>query len=241
MQQHPIPQNITGFEFKLVGALTLKQFLHLAGAGIVCFVLFVSIGSFIKWFFIIPAALVGLASAFLPINGMPFDKWVVAFIAAISSPARRIWYKEPKIIGFLAPEFSYYLRRSVPAKPAAVSNRGRLQAFFNQTQTQKRTDKLDIFRQTQLSSLDFGGEGQVAATPVQPTPAIPLTSLSAEHSVPPESPALAGPTEEGPESERPLVLTEIPSKENAPEKLADQEKQRERRSRKWQTNKRKGQ
>jgi len=156
MQQHPVPQNITGFEFKLVGFLTLKQFLYLAGAGIVSFIIFVSTGSILKWLFITPIVLLGLALAFVPILGMPFDRWVVAFIRAIGSPARRIWYKEPKIISFLAPEFSYYLRRSFSSNKPAPSDRTRLQSFLNQIQSQKKTNKLDALEQTRLSILDFG-------------------------------------------------------------------------------------
>ena len=31
MEQHPIPQQISSYEFKLVGEMTLKQFLKAAG------------------------------------------------------------------------------------------------------------------------------------------------------------------------------------------------------------------
>ncbi|EKD47460.1 MAG: hypothetical protein ACD_66C00049G0001, partial [uncultured bacterium] len=28
MEQHPVPQNVTGFQFKLIGDITLKQFAY---------------------------------------------------------------------------------------------------------------------------------------------------------------------------------------------------------------------
>ena len=31
MEQHPVPQNISGFQFRLIGDITLKQFGYLAG------------------------------------------------------------------------------------------------------------------------------------------------------------------------------------------------------------------
>jgi hypothetical protein len=170
MQQHPVPQNITGFEFKLVGFLTLKQFLYLAGPGIVSFIIFVATTSILKWLFITPIVLLGLALAFLPILGMSFDRWVVVFIRAITSPARRIWYKEPKIISFLAPEFSYYLRRSLSAKPVPVADRSRLQTFVSQIRSSKESDRLDIFERSQLASLGLGKIEQASPTAPAPGP-----------------------------------------------------------------------
>src|SRR3989338_3504339 len=112
MQQHPIPQNITGFEFKLIGFLTLRQFGYLAAAAIADFILYsaklpvfviVAIGG--------PITLLALALAFLPVNNLPFERWLAAFIKTIYSPNTRVWHREPKIIGFLEPQFSVYLRQ----------------------------------------------------------------------------------------------------------------------------------
>jgi len=170
MQEHPVPQNITGFEFKLVGFLTLRQFLYLAGAGIISFVFFVITPSFLKWLFIAPVVLLALAITFVPVNGITFDKWLLHLISALSSPARRIWYKEPKVISFLAPEFSYYLRRSASAKPVPVSDRSRLQTFISQIRSSKESDRLDIFEQDRLASLDLGKIEQASPTAPAPGP-----------------------------------------------------------------------
>jgi hypothetical protein len=155
MQQHPVPQNVTGFEFKLVGFLTLKQFLYLAGAGIISFIIFVSADSFLKWFFIAPVAGAGLALAFVPINGMVFDKWVVVFIKAITSPSRRIWYKKPKVLSFLEPQFAYYLRRPAAGTKVETVDRSRLENYLDQIKKEKQGNKLDNLERTRLSSLDF--------------------------------------------------------------------------------------
>ena len=155
MRQHPIPQNISAFEFKLVGFLTLKQFLYLAGVGILSFVLFVSTTSFLKWVFIVPLALLGLALAFFPVNGMPFDKWIVVFLRAITTPSKRVWRKEPKVISFLEPQFSYYLRRPPSKTPEKTADKGQLEALVAQIKAAKQQNKLDRAEQTRLGTLDF--------------------------------------------------------------------------------------
>ena len=40
MQQHPVPRNVTGFQFKLVGDMTLKQFGYLAGGVVMGYIAF---------------------------------------------------------------------------------------------------------------------------------------------------------------------------------------------------------
>ena len=94
MKQHPVPQNITSYQFRLVGDMTLKQFLELAAGivlGYLCFHL--SIPAFIKFPLIGFFSFLGFALAFLPIQGRPLDKWIINFIKSIYSPTRFIWKK----------------------------------------------------------------------------------------------------------------------------------------------------
>ena len=74
MDQHPIPRQITTFEFKLVGFLTIKQFVYL--------VIFVALGLAIYGLTPIPVlnvmlgvltASIGAAFAFIPINDRPME------------------------------------------------------------------------------------------------------------------------------------------------------------------------
>ncbi|MBU1032130.1 PrgI family protein, partial [Patescibacteria group bacterium] len=92
MEPHPIPQNVTYFQFKLIGDMTLKQFLYLAtGCGIayVLLVFFVSDFPVIAWPLIIISAGLGASFAFLPIASRPLDYWLAAFLKAIYSPTKR--------------------------------------------------------------------------------------------------------------------------------------------------------
>ena len=45
MDAHPIPQNVTSFQFKLVGEMTLKQFLYLATGMVIAYIFFVFLAS----------------------------------------------------------------------------------------------------------------------------------------------------------------------------------------------------
>jgi hypothetical protein len=98
MQQHPIPQNVTQYQFRLVGDMTLKQFLELAGGGLLAYLFFASNLIFIiKWPLVIVSFLLGAALAFFPIEDRPLDQWITNFLRAIYAPTRFIWQKTNKI------------------------------------------------------------------------------------------------------------------------------------------------
>ncbi len=98
-EAHPIPQNVTSFQFKLVGDMTLKQFGYLAaGAGLayLLFVFFSRNYPIITWPVIVISALLGVAFAFVPIGSRPLDHWLAAFLRAVYSPTKRVWAKNGK-------------------------------------------------------------------------------------------------------------------------------------------------
>jgi len=97
MEPHPIPQNVTTFQFHLVGDMTLRQFLYLAtGCGIAygLFVFLTPVYPLVAWPLAVISALSGTAFAFLPINSRPLDYWLGAFLKAIYSPTKRVWQKD---------------------------------------------------------------------------------------------------------------------------------------------------
>ena len=72
MEQHPIPRQITTFEFKLIGFMTLKQFLYLVvfvPAAYVVFKLFPI--PFLNFLLALAVAGIGAALAFVPIQDKP--------------------------------------------------------------------------------------------------------------------------------------------------------------------------
>lgn len=87
MEQHPIPQQISSYEFKLVGDMTLKQFLK-AATGIILAILINStqLMVLVKWPLMFLFAGGGLVLAFVPFEDRPLEAWIISFIKSIYSP-----------------------------------------------------------------------------------------------------------------------------------------------------------
>ncbi len=120
MEQHPVPQPITSYEFRLVGDMTLKQFLKLA-AGIVLALIVYAIDppSLIKWFLIFLFTAIGLGMAFFPFEGRSIDTWIIAFFKRIYSPTQFVWRPKGKPLPLVPPAQSLK-SPSVPAAPAVM-------------------------------------------------------------------------------------------------------------------------
>lgn len=99
MDAHPIPQNVTSFEFRLIGDMTLKQFGYLSIGVSIAYLIFVFFAfnyPYVSWPLIFISAGLGFAFAFIPIGSRPLDHWLKAFLKAVYSPTKRTWKKEGK-------------------------------------------------------------------------------------------------------------------------------------------------
>jgi len=95
MEQHPIPQQISSYEFKLVGEMTLKQFGKAAGGVILALIVNSShLVFFIKWPLVFVFAAGGLALAFVPYQDRPLETWLLAFIKSIYNPTVYLYKKK---------------------------------------------------------------------------------------------------------------------------------------------------
>jgi gas vesicle protein len=96
MEEHAVPQDITGFKFKLIGDMTVKQFGELAFGAICAYVVYASgLYPLFKWPLVVFFASFGVALAFLPISERPLDVWLTNFFRAIYRPTYYVWKKEP--------------------------------------------------------------------------------------------------------------------------------------------------
>lgn len=95
MDNHPIPQDITGFQFKLIGAMTVKQFLYLAVGTILAWFFFfvLPLPSLIRWPIALFAIGLGGSIAFIPIDGRPMDQMFTNLIKAIYAPTQYVYDK----------------------------------------------------------------------------------------------------------------------------------------------------
>lgn len=89
MEQHPIPRQITTFEFKLVGFMTLHQFIYLLIFIPTGFLLYKIIP--IPFLNIVAAAAVsavGVLLAFLPVNDRPLEVFLQNLYKRLTSPTQ---------------------------------------------------------------------------------------------------------------------------------------------------------
>src|SRR3989344_3130921 len=92
-----VPQ-FTEVEYKIVGPLTLKQFIYLAGAAGACVVLYTFLPKYIAFALMLPVALFGAALAFYKINNRPFIRVVESFLKYILTSRLYIWKHEQRAI-----------------------------------------------------------------------------------------------------------------------------------------------
>lgn len=91
--QFKVPQNID-LEDKIVGPLTLIQFLYVISGGIIIYLLFLTLGStFLFWVLAVPIAAIALALAFLKIQEQPLSHFIKAGLMYLGRPKVRIWQR----------------------------------------------------------------------------------------------------------------------------------------------------
>lgn len=135
-QAHPIPQNVTNFEFHLVGDMTIKQFGYLAAGLAIAFIVFISIASslpFLAYPIMLISAAIGAAFAFIPIQERPLDHWVAAFFKAIFQPTKLSY--QSKILKKEDPFFSRRLGLYLRNKHQAIAKTPTLTTLTQAVQT----------------------------------------------------------------------------------------------------------
>lgn len=175
-RQHPIPQQVLGVEFKIVGDLTLRQFGILALFGGLAFIIFnyPGINPLIK----VPLAaiifLLGIALGLLPIQDQPLDRWLAYLISTIYSPTRRVWQKIPELPEFLVipiPKLAKPVEEGISPEEA----RRRLEAYIARVKEEELLSPLDLAEKQRLGFINL----ELQATPpseakLPPPPPKPL-------------------------------------------------------------------
>jgi hypothetical protein len=210
MEQHPVPQQISSYQFRLVGDMTLKQFLQLAGGALISLLVYATgLPFIIKWPLIIFFAGAGAALAFLPFQERPLEQWVVAFFRSIYSPTLYVWRREEKMPVFFQEE-----GEPIPGATAPTT------AFVSKLE---EAEKLFMKGVTQF----LGTPTQPQTPPVAaPTPFIkPITPLPLKQTIFTGAPKIqkqviiptSTPTSIAPQGFRPQIVTEPEKKEETPQ------------------------
>jgi hypothetical protein len=179
MLQHPIPQNVTTYKFRLVGNWTLKQFaLLMVGVGLAILVYFSNLYGPIKWLLMFTAFAFGASLAFLPIQERPLDQWIVAYIKAIYSPTQFIWRKMPEKPAFFnfSPKPDLLPEQTQEMINAAIlRKKAGLSSFIQTLPEQQIAAQLN---QQESARLDFINELYL-----KPNLALPKTKLNPKPSI----------------------------------------------------------
>lgn len=150
MEQHPIPQDVTGFQFRIIGSMTVKQFAYVAFGVIAAVVLYYIplpgfLGFLLKLFFIPLLGGSGFAIAFLPIEGRPIDLMAANFFKALFTPNQYVYHKAGRHLATATrPRQSKPIINQQPAINKEEQLQKLLQGAHIQTHT-KLDDKEQLF------------------------------------------------------------------------------------------------
>ncbi len=142
-KMHAVPQNIMDVEFKLIGDLTLRQFIYLFVFGGGAYISFVVMVGLFKWPTVLLFVLLGIGLAFVPIQERGLDEWIVNFIKSVYSPTQRIWQKEPTVPSAFMYENLAVVRQELITL-APTSSRRRLEEYLEYKVADTAIDPLDI-------------------------------------------------------------------------------------------------
>ncbi|MEN9328794.1 MAG: gwa2 protein [Candidatus Parcubacteria bacterium] len=173
MEQHPIPRQITTFEFKLIGFMTLHQFLYLLAFIPPAFIVYKLFP--IPILNVILALLIfgiGAVMAFIPYQDRPLDQWIKNLWKRLNSPTQYTYHKHNP--PFYLIQNLYFV--TDPHKVLAhIESREKLAAYLATTQKQEAVDH----RKKTMQSLLRKPSSQLA-TAVQPKMAHPVVQVAAQ-------------------------------------------------------------
>ncbi len=131
MEQHPIPQQISSYEFRLVGSMTLRQFFKLAGGVIIAFIFYAShLPFFLKWPGALASVGLGISLAFIPINERPLEVYIIAFLRSVFNPTIYLWQKQTNQIDLLETSFRAQEQEETEEEPPLPSKAPQLEEFL---------------------------------------------------------------------------------------------------------------
>lgn len=148
MEQHPIPRQITTFEFKLIGFMTVKQFIYL--------VVFIPLGFIVFKLFPLPllniilgfiVGFIGVALAFFPYNDRPLDHWLSVLWKKLNSPTQYFYHKNNRPLYFLE---NLYFLSNPHLTLTHIESKEKLANYLSQ---KNQSQKKESLKKKQISQL----------------------------------------------------------------------------------------
>ena len=155
MERHSVPQNLMDVEFKLFGALTIRQFAYLAaGCLIGVMVYYSSLPEILRLIFVGISVGGGLILSLAKINGQASTVWLANFILSMIVPQERLWRKTPIVPDVLKDDTSLKLKTDkdlvrILSLPSRLGSR-----IVNDSDKVKVESPVDIEEDKQLQKID---------------------------------------------------------------------------------------
>ncbi|MDR0462612.1 MAG: carboxypeptidase regulatory-like domain-containing protein [Pseudomonadales bacterium] len=158
MQEHLIPQDITGYRFHLIGELDLKQFAEVGIGGILAVIIYISnLPPIIQWPLMMFFVAGGLLAAFIPIHDQPLSHWLRIFFKNIMAPTKFYWKKSGALPKYLSYELPHEYANLVSSdfeinyRPA---RKIRAKDFFTSIDSHtQEEDPLEIFQPNNIQAV----------------------------------------------------------------------------------------
>jgi len=146
-KQHAVPQNIMDVEFKIIGELTMRQFIYLLiFCGIGYFIYSTGLPAFVKWPLILLLVGSGAGFAFVPVQDRGLDEWIISFFKLMYAPNQMVWRKDPTLpLAFLYQNLSMVKQELITLTP--TSSRRKLEEYLDNQEGKVVVDPLDIHEQ----------------------------------------------------------------------------------------------
>jgi hypothetical protein len=147
MDQHPIPRQITTFEFKLIGFMTLRQFLYLIVAFPVAYIVMTIFPiPVINVLLAILIVVAGIVTAFIPIQDRSLDIWAKNLWKRLQNPTQYYYQKRNDSLYFLK---DLYFLADPHHMLAHIESKEKLSQYLAMTKQKTRPN----YRKKQVSTL----------------------------------------------------------------------------------------
>lgn len=143
--QHPIPQNFMDVEFKIIGELTMRQFVYLVAFGGPTYLFYISpMPAIIKWPLVIFFGLLTFILIGVPIDDRGADEWIVNLIKAIYGVNQRVYRKSPEVPRAFSMKSVEFIQAGVIAT-TSTSNRRKVEEYIKGiSKFEEKPDEFDF-------------------------------------------------------------------------------------------------
>ncbi len=170
MREHPIPQDITGYRFHIVGNMTLKQFAEVGLGAFIAFLFYTTnLVAAIKWPLMGVSFALGAMAAFVPFEERPLDHWIMTFFRVLYKPTKYYWERSAKIPEALTYEQPKYAKQPKYEVDLTPARRQRIKEYLQSVRYAAPDTSVDPLQQQRINDILQTFEHQPATTPVTVT------------------------------------------------------------------------